>query len=46
MRTNNSKEISRNMTEKAAKYIGRGMAWCGFWLMIGLANFGEVSVIK
>jgi len=22
-------------------YIGTGLAWLGFWLMIGLANFGE-----
>lgn len=29
------------MSEEAAKHIGTGLAWLGFWLMIGLANFGE-----
>ena len=29
------------MNEEAAKHIGSGIAWFGFWLMIGLANFGE-----
>lgn len=29
------------MNEDAARHIGSGIAWFGFWLMIGLANFGE-----
>lgn len=29
------------MNEEAAKHLGHGLAWFGFWLMIGLANFGE-----
>jgi hypothetical protein len=29
------------MTKEAAEQIGSGMAWLGFWLAIGLANFGE-----
>jgi hypothetical protein len=29
------------MNERAAQHIGSGIAWLGFWLMIGLANFGE-----
>lgn len=29
------------MSEEAAEKIGMGLAWFGFWLMIGLANFGE-----
>ena len=33
------------MNEKAGQHIGSGLAWMGFWLMIGLANFGEEPVI-
>ncbi|MDH5183391.1 MAG: hypothetical protein OEX12_05820 [Gammaproteobacteria bacterium] len=29
------------MSEAAGKHIGQGLAWFGFWMMIGLANFGE-----
>tara|TARA_R110000851_G_scaffold313566_1_gene475227 strand:- start:362 stop:520 length:159 start_codon:yes stop_codon:yes gene_type:complete len=29
------------MHSEAAKHIGSGIAWFGFWLMIGLSNFGE-----
>jgi len=32
------------MSENAAKHLGQGLAWFGFWLMIGLANFGEEPV--
>lgn len=34
------------MSEGAAKHIGMGIAWFGFWLMIGLANFGEDTCTK
>ncbi len=33
------------MNEKAGEKIGSGLAWMGFRLMIGLANFGESTVI-
>ena len=29
------------MSDEAGKHIGMGLAFMGFWLMIGLANFGE-----
>ncbi len=29
------------MDVKAAEKLGYGIAWAGFWIMIGLANFGE-----
>jgi len=29
------------MSDKAGYNLGLGMAFFGFWLMIGLANFGE-----
>jgi len=29
------------MSEDAAKQIRDGLFWFGFWLMIGLSNFGE-----
>ena len=32
------------MGEGAGKHIGEGLAWMGFWLMIGLANFGESPI--
>ena len=28
------------MNDEAGKHIGKGIAWLGFWLMIGLVNFG------
>lgn len=34
------------MNEEAGKHIGSGIAWFGFWLMIGLANFGEEPVVS
>ena len=35
-----------SMSEEAARHIGVGLAWMGFWLMIGLANFGEEPAVK
>ena len=32
------------MDKEAGNHIGHGLAWMGFWLMIGLANFGEEPV--
>ena len=32
------------MSEEAGRHIGSGLGWMGFWLMIGLANFGEEPV--
>ncbi len=32
------------MNAEAGKHIGGGIAWLGFWLMIGLANFGEEPI--
>ena len=32
------------MGENAAKHIGNGICWFGFWLMLGLANFGEKPI--
>jgi len=29
------------MNDEAGRHIGDGLCWFGFWLMIGLANFGE-----
>ena len=29
------------MSDEAGRHIGSGLAWLGFWLMIGFANFGE-----
>ena len=26
--------------------LGSGLAWFGFWLMIGLANFGGSTVVQ
>ena len=34
------------MSDEAGKHIGSGIAWLGFWLMIGLANFGEEPVVS
>ena len=34
------------MSDEAARHIGSGIAWFGFWLMIGLANFGEEPVVS
>jgi hypothetical protein len=34
------------MGDQAGKYIGKGIAWLGFWLMIGLVNFGEGFSLK
>ena len=34
------------MNDEAGKYIGKGLAWLGFWLMIGLVNFGDGFNIK
>ena len=31
-------------TGDGLKHVGSGLAWMGFWLMIGLANFGENPV--
>lgn len=29
------------MDSDAGRHIGKGLAWLGFWLMIGLVNFGH-----
>lgn len=34
------------MDAKAGEHIGSGLAWMGFWLMIGLANFGEEPIVS
>jgi len=33
------------MDGEAGKHIGEGIAWLGFWLMIGLSNFGEEPIV-
>jgi hypothetical protein len=32
--------------ERAGAHIGSGLAWMGFWLMIGLSNFGEEPAVN
>jgi len=32
------------VTDKAGEAIGSELAWLGFWLMLGLANFGEDKI--
>jgi hypothetical protein len=34
------------MSDEAGRHIGSGLAWMGFWLMIGLANFGEQPTVN
>ena len=35
------------MTEQAAKHIGYGLAWMGFWIGLGIYNFqGCVPQVK
>ena len=34
------------MNDEAGKHIGKGIAGLGFWLMIGLVNFGDGFDIK
>jgi len=34
------------MTDEGARHIGKGLAWLGFWLMVGLVNFGNGFDIK
>jgi len=34
------------MDKEAGMHIGQGLAWMGFWLMIGLANFGEEPIVS
>jgi len=29
------------MNDEAGRRIGKGIAWLGFWLMVGLVNFGQ-----
>lgn len=34
------------MNDEGARRIGKGLAWLGFWIMIGLVNFGNGFDIK
>ena len=34
------------MNDEGARSIGKGLAWLGFWIMIGLVNFEKGFDIK